>query len=104
MKADSGWQVLAAEERGAIAGFMAMRVDQTSRVGEIGLNAVHPVHAGRGIGTASYRLAFWRMKEAAMRAATVAPGGDQSHEPARRAYREAGFTAEIPGVWMYRLL
>ena len=63
---------------------------------------VHPDHAGQGVGTAMYDFAIARMKEAGMRVATVGTGGDPSHAPARRAYRKAGFTAEIPSVWMFR--
>ena len=65
---------------------------------------VDPAHAGRGIGTAMYAFALARMKEAGIRVATVATGGDASHAPARRAYAKAGFSAEIPSVWMCRTL
>jgi hypothetical protein len=44
------------------------------------------------------------MKDAGMKVATVATGGDASHAPARRAYRKAGFDAEVPSVWMCRRL
>lgn len=92
------------ELAGAVVGFVAVRINAATRVGEIGLNAVHSDHAGQGIGTAMYRFALRRMKEAGMAAATVATGGDPSHAPARRAYGKAGFTAQIPSVWMCRLL
>lgn len=98
------WMVEVAEVEGTIAGFVAARVDAASRVGEIGLNAVHPDHAGRGIGTAMYERALARMKRAGMRVATVATGGDPSHEPARRAYAKAGFTVGIPSLWLCRAL
>ncbi len=39
-----------------------------------------------------------------MKVATVATGGDLSHAPARRADRKAGFSVEIPSVWMCRTL
>jgi metal-dependent amidase/aminoacylase/carboxypeptidase family protein len=61
-------------------------------------------HAGKGVGTAMYEYALVRMKDAGMRAATVGTGGDPSHAPARRAYAKVGFTAQIPSVWMCRLL
>lgn len=101
---ESPWEVYVAEVASAVVGFVAIQLHQGTQVGEIGLNAVHPQHAGQGIGTAMYERALSRMKEAGMRAATVATGGDASHAPARRAYQKAGFAAQIPSVWMCRLL
>lgn len=98
------WTVYAAEADGELVGFVAVRLDRETGVGELGLNAVDPERAGRGIGTAMYELALSRMREAGMKVATVATGGDPSHTPARRAYRKAGFDAEIPSVWMCRRL
>lgn len=100
LPADSGWEVYAAEHDGVVVGFVAVRIDQESKIGEIGLNAVHPDHAGKGIGTAMYEHAVAKMRDAGMRVATVATGGDDSHAAARRAYRKAGFDREIPSVWM----
>lgn len=97
---ESGWEVYAAEMAGTVVGFVAIQLNQDTQVGEIGLNAVHPDHAGKGIGTAMYNFAIARMKEAGMRVATVATGGDPSHAPARRAYEKAGFTVQIPSVWL----
>lgn len=98
----SPWRLYAAEKSGRLVGFVALRLDQESRVGEIGLNAVHPDHAGRGVGTLMYEFALSRMEAGGMRAATVATGGDESHAPARRAYEKAGFSKAIPSVWMCR--
>lgn len=96
---DSTWEVYAVrlgEELGEeFVGFVAIALDPATTVGEIGLNAVHPDHAGRGIGTAMYAFALERMREAGMKVATVATGGDPSHAPARRAYRKVGFDTEI---------
>jgi GNAT superfamily N-acetyltransferase len=104
LRPDSNWEVYAVEHEQNVIGFVALRLDHDTKVGEIGLNAVHPDHAGKGVGTAMYEFAVDRMKTAGMRVATVATGGDPSHAPARRAYRKAGFTAEIPSVWMCRLI
>jgi GNAT superfamily N-acetyltransferase len=101
---DSGWELWLAEAGGAALGFVALRADPASAVGELGLNAVHPDHAGRGLGTALYAHALERLRAAGMRAAAVATGGDAAHAPARRAYAKAGFDAAIPGTWMCRLL
>ncbi|CAL1242046.1 GNAT family N-acetyltransferase [Candidatus Methylocalor cossyra] len=101
---ESGWEVYAAEMAGTVVGFVAIQLNDKTQVGEIGLNAVHPDQAGKGIGTAMYHFAIARMKDAGMRVATVATGGDPSHAPARRAYEKAGFTVQIPSVWLCRKL
>lgn len=101
---ESGWEVYVAEEAGSVVGFVAIQLNHATQVGEIGLNAVHPSHAGKGVGTRMYEFAIARMKEAGMRVATVATGGDPSHAPARRAYEKAGFTVHIPSVWLCRKL
>ncbi|HEX6271511.1 MAG TPA: GNAT family N-acetyltransferase [Polyangiaceae bacterium] len=101
---DSGWSLYVAESRGEIVGFVAVRLDTATKVGELGLNAVAPERAGHGIGTAMYEFAVARLQEGGMNVATVGTGGDPSHAPARRAYRKAGFDVELPTVWMYRSL
>ena len=100
----SGWTVYVALSGAEIVGFVGVRLDRETCVGEIGLNAVDPAQAGKGIGTAMYEFAIERLKQAGMKVATVGTGGDPSHAPARRAYRKAGFDIEIPSVWMYRKL
>ena len=55
-----------------------------SGIGEIGLNAVHPDHAGKGLGTAMYEHVLKTMKASGIAVATVSTGGDPSHAPARR--------------------
>lgn len=102
--ADSGWEVHVAEVPGTVVGFVAIQLDHARGIGEIGLNAVHPAHAGRGFGTSMYRFALARMKAAGMRAATVSTGGDDGHAAARRAHEKAGFSARIPSVWLCRTL
>ena len=49
--ADSGHRVLVVTLGEEIVGFVSFTIDAKKRAGEIGLNAVHPDHAGRGIGT-----------------------------------------------------
>jgi GNAT superfamily N-acetyltransferase len=101
---ESGWEVYVAEVAGTVVGFVSLQLNHDTHVGEIGLNAVHPDHAGKGVGTAMYAFAIARMKASGMRVATVATGGDPSHAPARRAYEKAGFTVQIPSVWLCRKL
>ena len=100
----SGWQVYAAEMESVAVGFVSVQLNQETQVGEIGLNAVHPDYSRRGIGTAMYDFAIAKMKAAGMRVATVSTGGDPSHAPARRAYEKAGFTVQIPSVWLCQTL
>lgn len=102
--AASEWELYMAEESGTAVGFLSIKLDRKTTVGEIGLNAVHPDAAGRGIGTGMYEFALQRMREQGMRVATVATGGDPSHLPAQNAYRKAGFDTEIPSTWMCKLL
>lgn len=101
---DHDWQLFAAEHAGEVVGFVSIRLEADTGVGEIGLNAVDPTFAGNGLGTAMYGCAIDIMRDAGMAVATVATGGDPSHAPARRAYRKAGFDVEIPSVWMCRSL
>lgn len=96
----SSWEVYACERSGEIVGFVSIRLEEDRGLGEIGLNAVHPDFAGRGIGTSLYDFALDRMSAAGLRVATVSTGGDTSHGPARRAYAKAGFSAAIPSLWM----
>jgi len=104
LQPDSGWEVFVAEAEGAVVGFVSLKPDPDTRIGEIGLNAVDPAHDGQGTGTAMYEFALARIKEAGMRAAMVGTGGDPSHAPARRAYEKAGFEASIPTVWYFKQL
>jgi RimJ/RimL family protein N-acetyltransferase len=101
---ESGWEVYVVEVADEVVGFVCFLLNDDTKLGEIGLNAVDPSHAGKGIGTEMYKFTVAQMKEAGMKVATVSTGGDPSHAPARRAYRKAGFLAEIPSVWMCRTL
>lgn len=96
----SVWQLFVAELSGKIIGFVSIQLNSESKVGEIGLNAIHPDHSGKGIGTRMYEFAINKMKQSGMQVATVATGGDVSHAPARRAYEKCGFDVQIPSVWM----
>lgn len=97
---ESNWELYVAQSGEELVGFVSVRLDSQTQVGEVGLNAVDPARAGHGIGSAMYAFALERMKQAGMKVATVATGGDPSHAPARRAYRKVGFDVEIPSVWM----
>jgi ribosomal protein S18 acetylase RimI-like enzyme len=101
---EGGAEVLVVVSDGVIAGFVSFTTDAEKQTGEIGLNAVHPGHAGKGIGTKLFEYVLGRMRERGVAVATVSTGGDPSHAAARRAYEKAGFGAAIPAVHFYRLL
>jgi ribosomal protein S18 acetylase RimI-like enzyme len=103
-KPGSGHGLAIAETHGVIAGFVSWKPNIAPGIGEITLNAVHPDHGGKGIGTALYDHALATLKSAGMQLATVGTGGDASHAPARRAYEKAGFSIGLPSVYLYRRL
>jgi len=103
-KPDSGHSIAIAEITAVPVSFVSWKTDIAPGIGEITLNAVHPDHAGKGIGTALYDHALAALKAAGMQLATVGTGGDPSHAPARRAYEKAGFSVHLPSIYMYRKL
>jgi len=103
-QATSGHEVLVVTRAGNIAGFVSFKLDGATRIGEIGLNAVSPAHAGKGLGTWMYEKVLARMKDAGAVLATVGTGGDPSHAAATAAYKKAGFGPAIPSVYLYKLL
>ena len=96
---DSGHHVLVVTLDGETVAFVSYSIDTAKRTGEIGLNAVHPDHAGRGLGTWMYDYVLARMTELGMAVAVVGTGGDSSHAPARRAYeRQALARSSRPSI------
>ncbi|HEU0223263.1 MAG TPA: GNAT family N-acetyltransferase, partial [Paracoccaceae bacterium] len=102
--AGSGHHVSVVTVGGEIVGFVSFTIDGDKRMGEIGLNAIHPHHAGKGLGTWMYQQVLARMKALGVAVATVGTGGDPSHAPARRAYEKAGFGRALPALHLYKLL
>ncbi|GAB5481082.1 MAG: GNAT family N-acetyltransferase [Parasphingorhabdus sp.] len=95
---DSGHYVLVATNEEKIIGFCGGSLDTKSRIGTLGLNAVHPNFTDRGVGTGLYENMLGWMKEQGMFAVQVSTGGDPSHAPARRAYEKVGFKKSIPSL------
>ncbi len=89
---------------GEIIGFVSYSVASGKTHGTIDLNAVHPDHSGRGIGTALYEHACHAMAAKGVESVEVSTAGDLSHAPARRAYEKAGFGHAFPWVTLYRKL
>jgi ribosomal protein S18 acetylase RimI-like enzyme len=75
-------------------GFVAVKLDKASGIGEIYMIAVDPDFQDRGIGSALTEFALTWMKEAGMAIAMVETGSDPGHAPARHTYEKAGF-----GLW-----
>lgn len=76
---------------GSTVGFVAVKLDSESSMGEIYMIAVDPDFQGRGIGTALIEFALDWMKNAGMSIAMVETGGDPGHAPARHTYEKLGF-------------
>lgn len=88
---DEGTSVWVAEAGEDVAGFVALRFDQESRVGEIYMVAVDPEHQRHGLGTTLTNHALDQFTDAGMTVAMVETGGDPGHAPARALYEQAGF-------------
>ncbi len=75
-------------------GFVALKVHEADKMGEIYMIAVDPEHQGRGIASALTEFALEWMKNAGMILAMVETGTDPGHGPARKTYEKMGF-----GLW-----
>jgi GNAT superfamily N-acetyltransferase len=96
----TGW---VAERDQTVAGFILYELNTQSKVGEVQLLAVHPVHQKLGIATLLNTVALEQMKAQGMHLAVVGTGGDPGHAPARAAYEKVGYTA-LPLVRYYKAL
>ncbi len=83
--------VWVAIDAGSTVGFVAVKLDFESSMGEIYMIAVDPDFQGHGIGSALMEFALAWMKDAGMSIAMVETGGDPGHAPARRTYEKLGF-------------
>ncbi len=95
--------VWVAIDKAVIAGFVAIKLDDESSMGEIYMIAIDPDFQGHGIGTALTEFALAWMKEAGMTIAMVETGGDPGHAPARHTYEKAGFE-RLPIVRYFKKL
>jgi GNAT superfamily N-acetyltransferase len=76
----------------SVVGFVAVRIHDDRRIGEIELIAVDPAGQNGGVGTALTEFAVDWIRDAGVSVAMVGTGSDPGHAPARRAYEKAGFT------------
>jgi ribosomal protein S18 acetylase RimI-like enzyme len=97
-------QVLVTEVDSNIAGFITyvvLKNENGIRFGVIGNNAVDPSIGGKGVGTSQCQEAIARMKEKGAIYIQVDTGLDESHVPARRMYKKAGFDRSFEHVTYY---
>jgi GNAT superfamily N-acetyltransferase len=92
--ADEDTNVWVAIDAGSTVGFVAIKLDSESSMGEIYMVAVDPDFQGQGIGSALVKFVLAWMKDAGMSIAMVETGSDPGHAPARRTYEQLGF-----GLW-----
>jgi ribosomal protein S18 acetylase RimI-like enzyme len=96
-------RVWVAEPDGRVAGFCAATLHRDRHLGEICMVAVDPEAQQRGLGLALTETATRWLREAGMRVAMVATGGDEGHAPARRLYEKARYTA-MPAAQYFKVL
>jgi GNAT superfamily N-acetyltransferase len=84
--------VFVAEARDEVVGFVAVRIHDDRRLGEIELLAVDPDAQHDGLGTALTEHAIHWIRASGVPVAMVGTGSDPGHAPARRTYEKAGFT------------
>jgi ribosomal protein S18 acetylase RimI-like enzyme len=92
-----------AEVDGVVAGFVSYELNETTKIGEVYLLAVHPDYQNHGIGTELNLFALQKLKDGGMKLAVVGTGGDEGHAPARRSYEKAGYTG-LPLARFYKVL
>ncbi len=83
--------VVIAEIDGRAVGFATFHVNEKTRIGTVGNNAVLPEFRGRGIGGQLDARVLELIEEAGMEFAQVSTGLEDCYEPARRMYERQGF-------------
>jgi ribosomal protein S18 acetylase RimI-like enzyme len=82
--------VWVAEADGVVAGFVAVRIHDDRRIGEIEMLAVDPPRQRAGIGTALTTFALDWIKVSGIRVAMVETGADPGRAAARHTYEKTG--------------
>ena len=83
--------VVVAEIDGTPVGFATFHVNEKTRIGTVGNNAVLPAYRGQGIGGQLDARVLALIEEAGMEFAQVSTGLEDCYEPARRMYERQGF-------------
>lgn len=89
--ADVDVHVWVASEDSQTVGFVALKLHDEDRMGEIYMIAVDPDFQRRGVATALTEHSLAWFKQAGMTTVMVETGGDPGHAPARHTYESAGF-------------
>jgi len=84
--------VWVSEAGGSVVGFVAVRIHDDRRIGEIEMLAVDPDAQNAGAGTALTEFALEWIRDEGIPVAMVGTGADPGHAPARRTYEKAGLT------------
>jgi ribosomal protein S18 acetylase RimI-like enzyme len=101
--ADDDLRIWVAERGHEVVGFVAGRLDAPRLLGEIWMVAVDPGSQGQGVGLALTALATDWFRDAGMKVAMVATGGDPGHAPARHVYEKAQYTL-MPSAQYFKAL
>jgi ribosomal protein S18 acetylase RimI-like enzyme len=83
--------ILVSEVGGEVVGFISFSIDEESKLGTIGYNAVKDGYRGKGIGTTQLTRVLEIFKQRGTRYARVYVWLDDQHAPARRMYEKCGF-------------
>ncbi|MEI6403719.1 MAG: GNAT family N-acetyltransferase [Actinomycetota bacterium] len=86
----------------SVAGFVNVKFDDETSMGEIYMIAVAPDHQRQGLATLLTQHALAEMRSHGITLAVVSTGGDPGHAPARATYERNGFVA-FPQV-LYSML
>ena len=89
---DAEAEVWVCELDGSATGFVAIKSDDDSGMGEIYMIAVEPEYQKRGIARRLTEFAVERLREVGMKVVMVETGADAGHGPARKTYESAGFS------------
>ena len=89
--ADADAHVWVASVDTQTVGFVALKLHQKDRMGEIHMIAVHPDFHRQGIATALINHSLAWFKQAGMTTVMVETGGDPGHAPSRLTYESTGF-------------
>lgn len=104
MRAIDVANVVIAEIDGKAVGFATFHVNEETRIGSVGNNAVLPEYRSRGIGGLLHARVLECIEAAGMEFAQVSTGLDEGYVPARRMYERQGFQPLYRSVlYMMRL-
>ena len=96
--------VVVAEVDGKSVGFATFHINEKTRIGTVGNNAVLPAYRSRGIGGLLHARVLALIEAAGMEFAQVSTGLDKGYIPARRMYERQGFEPLFRSVlYMMRL-